>query len=189
MATILAGHFELQDEVKRARSELVDAGFPEDHICGFFVSQAGQHNRTPLGGDHLVSPGAKETGRGVLAGEVTGGAVGAALGAATAPVTGPLGVLVGGAVGAHVGSLYSFHRMKEPGEPEQHTDGDPRTNAEEPRHAGMMLAVEVEGQDEEDRALALLRRLGAQDIERAEGHIEDGDWSDFDPLRPAQPLH
>jgi hypothetical protein len=31
-----------------------------------------------------------------------------------------------------------------------------------------------------------LRRLGAHDIERAEGTWRDGDWVDFNPLAPAQ---
>jgi hypothetical protein len=87
---------------------------------------------------------------------------------------------VGGAVGAHVGSLYSFNRMKERGEAEQHA-GDEHGNEELVRRPGMMLAVEVHSPSEEDAAMNLLRRLGAHHIERADGHIESGDWIDFDP--------
>lgn len=183
MSTILAGHFQLQDEVQRAREELVRAGFAADKISGFFLSQPGQHNLTPLGGDQLLSAGAKETPVGVLEGEVTGGAVGAAIGAATIPLTGVLGPVVGGLVGAHVGSLYAFHKMKEHGEPEAGSD---RENELEPRPAGMLVAVAVAGADEENRALEVLRRLGAHHIERAEGTIADGDWTDFDPLSMPQ---
>jgi hypothetical protein len=100
--------------------------------------------------------------------------VGAALGAATIPVTGPLGPVLGGLVGAHVGSLYSFSEMKEKGE-----SGPP------PRQAGMMVAVAVEGADEQ-RAIELMRQQGAQQVERAEGIIEQGDWKDFDPLSAPQ---
>lgn len=177
MATILAGHFQLQDEVQRAREELVRAGFSEDRITGFYLSQPGQHDRTPLGGDYITSPGAKESPIGVVEGEVTGGAVGAAVGAATMPVTGPLGPVVGGLVGAHVGSLYSFHKMKEHGEHEEGGDGNER----EGRPSGMLVAVAVESGNEA-AALDVLRRMGAHHIERAEGTIRDGDWVDFDPL-------
>lgn len=182
MSTILAGHFQLQDEIQRAREELVRAGFPDERISAFYLNQPGQHNLTPIGGDHLISPGAKETTVGVVEGEVTGGAVGAAIGAATIPVTGVLGPVVGGLVGAHVGSLYSFHKMKEKGE---HEKGD-HENELEVRPAGMLIAVACATGADEDKALELLRRLGAHHIEKAQGTIEGGDWTDFDPLSPPQ---
>lgn len=185
MSTILAGHFQLQNEIQHARAELVNAGFPEDQISAFYLSQPGQHDRTPLGGDYIVSPGAKESPIGVVEGEVTGGAVGAAIGAATMPVTGPIGPVVGGLVGAHVGSLYSFHKMKEHGE---HEEGGGDANEREPRPAGMLIAVAVDSGDE-SRALDILRRLGAHHIEKAEGTIRDGDWTDFDPLSWPQMVH
>jgi hypothetical protein len=189
MSIILAGRFQLQDEVHHAREELISAGFPDDHISGFYVNQPGQHDLTPIGGDNITSPGAKESPSGVLAGEATGAAVGAVVGAATMPLTGPAGPIVGGLVGAHVGSLYSFSHMKEKGEGEAHEDAGERTNAETPRHAGMLLAVAVDGPNEEEKAVELLRRLGAHHIERAEGHIENGDWTDFDPLSPPHVIH
>ena len=177
MSTIVAGHFQLQDEVERARSALVEAGFPEDRICGFFNNQPGQHNLSPIGGDHIdESPGAKETPEGVMAGAATGGAVGAAIGAATVPLTGPAGPIVGGLVGAHVGSLFSFSKMKDKGEGEQGGE-----NAAEPRKPGMVVAVALPDPSDEARALDVLRQLGAHHIERAEGRVEDGDWVDFDP--------
>jgi hypothetical protein len=177
MSTIIAGHFQLQDEVDLARNALAGAGFPEDRISSFFVNQPGQHDLTPIGGDHLQSPGAKETPIGVLEGTAAGGAIGLALGAATSVVTGPVGPIVGGLVGAHVGSLYSFHKMKESGESE--TGGE---NAAEPRKPGMLLAVALDDPAQEGRVLELLRGLGANHIERAEGSIVGGDWVDFDPL-------
>jgi hypothetical protein len=178
MSTIIAGHFQLQDEVDRAHRELVRVGFPAERISGFYVNQPGQHDMTPIGGDHVKeSPGAKETPEGLVAGAATGGAVGAAIGAVTAPVTGPVGPVVGGLVGAHVGSLFSFSKMKEAGEREEGGQ-----NAVEPRKAGMLIAVALTGPADEGRAVELLRTLGANHIERAEGSIEDGDWIDFDPL-------
>ena len=91
MSTIVAGHFQLQDQVAHARDELIQAGFPEGRISAFFLNQPGQHDMTAIGGDHMLSPGAHESPNNVVKGAATGGAVGAAIGLATAPVTGPLG--------------------------------------------------------------------------------------------------
>jgi hypothetical protein len=177
MSTIIAGHFQLQDEIDQARNELVGAGFADNRISAFFVNQPGQHDMTPIGGDHLQSAGAKETPLGVLEGTAAGGAVGLAIGAATSLVTGPVGPIVGGLVGAHVGSLYSFHKMKEGGEAEEGGE-----NQAEPRKPGMLIAVAIDDAAQENRVLEVLRDLGAHHIERAEGSVVDGDWVDFDPL-------
>ncbi|MBQ5948388.1 hypothetical protein [Massilia sp. ST3] len=177
MSTIIAGHVQLQEDVERARRALIDAGFDADRISGFYVSQPGQHDTTPLGGDNILSPGAKETPEGVVKGVATGGAVGLAIGAATAPLTGPLGPIVGGLVGGHVGSLFSFSKMKEAGEAEKGGDGE---NAIPPRLTGMLVAVAFDDTGLEGKAVDILRQLGAERIERAKGNIVDGDWADFD---------
>lgn len=179
MSTIIAGHFQLQDEIDQARQALADAGFTPERISAFYLTEAGQHNESPLGGDHITSPGAKETPEGVVQGAAAGGAVGAALGAATAPLTGPVGPIVGGLVGAHVGSLFSFSKMKDRGEHESGEAGG--ENMREPRQAGMLIAVAFDEASEEARAVQVLRTLGAQQIERALGNIVAGDWTDFDP--------
>ena len=180
MSIIIAGHFQLQDEVDQARCALLDAGFRVDRISTFFVNQPGQHDMTPLGGDHLQSASAKETPLGVVEGVSVGGMVGVAVGAATSVVTGPAGPIVGGLVGAHVGSLFSFSKMKGKGESEEGGE-----NQAVPRPAGMLLAVAIDddgGESDEARALEVLRKLGAHHLERAEGSIVDRDWVDFDPL-------
>ncbi len=176
MSMIIAGHFQLQEEIDRAREELMGAGFPEQSISAFFVNQPGQHDMTPIGGDHLQSGGAKETPIGVLEGTAAGGVVGVALGAATSIVTGPVGPIVGGLVGAHVGSLYSLAKMKEGDEDEEGGENV------EPRKPGMLVAVAIDDPAREARALEVLRDLGAHHIERGDGSIVDGDWVDFDPL-------
>ena len=176
MTTIIAGHFQLQEQVDGARQALQEAGYANDRISAFYVNQPGQHDMHALGGDRTLSPGAKDSPEGLAKGAATGGAIGAAIGAATVPLTGPAGPVVGGLVGAHVGSLYSFSHMKEKGEPEQGGE-----NAITPRKSGMLIAVALPDGDEE-RAVQLLRKLGANDIERAEGTITGGDWKDFDPL-------
>ena len=178
MSTIVAGHFQLQDQVDQAKSELMRAGFSGDRISAFYLNQPGQHDMTPIGGDNVISPGAKESPEGVIEGAATGGAVGAAIGLVTSVVTGPVGPIVGGLVGAHVGSLYGLTKMKDAGEGEEGGDG---RNRMEPRKAGMLVAVALDGPDDEGRALEVLRRLGSDHIERASGTIANGDWTDFDP--------
>jgi hypothetical protein len=176
MSQIIAGHLQLQDEIEEVRSDLLAAGFPADRISSFYVNPPGQHDMYELGGDHDKSPGAKESGEGLAQGAGTGAAVGAVVGAASTPVTGPLGPVLGGLVGAHLGSLFSFSKLKEAGEPE-----DGGHNRQRPRKAGMMIAVSVENAAEEERVLGLLERHGAHDIERAQGEIRNGDWRDFNP--------
>lgn len=184
MSTIVAGHFQLQDEAEQARQELVRAGFSEDHISAFYLNQPGQHDMTPIGGDRDMSPGAKETPVGVAQGAATGGAIGVAIGAVTSIATGPAGPIVGGLVGAHVGSLFSLSKMKEAGEGE--AGGG---NVVEPRKAGMLVAVALDQPDQEARALEVLRQLGSHHIERADGTIVNGDWTDFDPLSLPKLIH
>lgn len=184
MSIIIAGHFQTQDEADAASSALAQAGFNQGRVSTFYLSQAGQHDMTPIGGDNQLSPGAKETPSGVIQGGATGGAVGAVVGAATSPVTGPLGPIVGGLVGAHVGSLFSFTKMKDAGEGEQ----GGRAPVEQ-RMAGMLVAVAFDDAGDESRAADVLRRLGAVQIERARGNIANGDWADFDPSIPPEIVH
>jgi hypothetical protein len=187
MSTIIAGHFQLQDEVDRAREELLGAGFAQDRISGFYLNQPGQHNESAIGGDHITSPGAKETPEGLAQGAAAGGAVGVAVGAATSMVTGPVGPIIGGLVGAHVGSLFSFSKMKDRGEHEEGEAG--AENMREPRKAGMLIAVAFDDPAQDARAVDILRRLGARQIERAQGNIVAGDWADFDPNSMPDMVH
>lgn len=185
MSIIIAGHFQLQDEIAEARIGLLGAGFAAERISAFYVNPPGQHDMYELGGDHDKSPGAKDSDEGVVQGGAAGAVVGAAIGSATIPATGPLGPAIGALVGAHVGSLYSFAKLREAGEPEEGGQ-----NQVAPRKSGMMIAVAVVDADQERRALEVLRRRGARDLERAEGTISGGDWRDFNPNAlpvPVQP--
>lgn len=177
--TIIAGRFEQQAAAADTVEEFVRAGFVSERIASFYVNPRGQHDAYPMGGDHERSPGAKETGTGTALGAAAGGAIGVA----AAPVLGPVGVVTGGLVGAHIGGLVGgMSKMKEHGE-----TGDNEEEAENAaplRRSGMMVAVAVEGGDQEARAINLFRSLGAADIERAQGTIAEGDWTDFNPVEP-----
>jgi hypothetical protein len=179
MSHIIAGHFQTQDEIAGARAALQNAGFGAEDISAFYANPQGQHDVHPLGGDHDDSPGAKESSEGVVQGGSAGAVAGAVAGSAAIPVAGPLGPVVGALVGAHVGSLFSLSKMKDAGEPEEGREGD--ENMVPPRKSGMMIAVAVADDGQAQRALELLRGLGATALERAEGTISAGDWRDFDP--------
>lgn len=176
MSTIIAGRFDEQTEVDAAVAALRKAGFPAHHISAFYVTPAGQHARYAIGGDHDKSTGAHESAQGTAAGTTTGGLVGAAIGAATTPLTGPIGAITGGLVGAHVGNLVgALGKMKDDDSPE---------DAPAIRHAGLMVAVSTPNEQCEQRAIAVLRDHGAQELESGSGHIVRGDWEDFDPSAP-----
>ena len=175
-STIIAGRFQQQSEAEDTVNELLRAGFARDAIATFYVNPPGQHDAYPIGGDRMESPGADDSGKGVAA----GAAIGAAAGAAAAPFLGPVGAVTGGLLGAHVGGLVgSMSQMKE------RDDSGAPLNARDPqaqRQAGMMVAVAVGDEAQEERAIHVLRAAGAADIERAQGTIANGDWSDFNPL-------
>lgn len=176
MSNIIAGRFDQQAMVEEARAEFLRAGFAEEQVTSFYVNPPGQHDLTPIGGDEVESHGAGHSRHGIGRGGLTGGAVGAAVGATSIPVLGPVGPIVGALVGAHVGDLAgSLSEMDD--------DGN-SSNTLPYRRAGMMLAVLAPDPDAEDRAIRLLHALHAQDIERAEGTIANGDWEDFNPLQP-----
>ncbi len=178
MSNIIAGRFDQQTLAEQARDEILRAGFSEDKVTTFYVNPPGQHDLYRIGGDEDESAGAEHSERGLAKGGITGGMVGGALGAATFPIFGPVGPLAGAFVGAHLGNLAgSLNEMADDGQAaEDH--GLPY------RRAGMMLAVRADNPEDENRAITLLRSLHAQDIERAEGTIANGDWEDFDPLTP-----
>jgi hypothetical protein len=171
MTIIIAGRFEQQDEAQQAVVAVQSAGFASDRVTSFYVNPPGQHDLYPVGGDRDKSPGAENSDKGSAEGIGAGGAVGAAIGVAASPVIGPVGALTGALVGAHIGSLMgSLSRTDEAG------------NIPDIRHSGLLVAVAVDNRDEESRATDALRAAGGNDLERASGHIVDGDWTDFDPL-------
>lgn len=181
MTQIIAGHFQLQEQAQHAIHQLIDAGFSEDKICSFYLNPPGQHDLFSIGGDRDKSPGAKESGDSMKRGAATGGVIGTAAGAAGMVAAGPIAPVVGGFVGAHIGSLVgTLSGMKESGESEQGEHGAERAIPQ--RRSGMIVAVSTEQAPVDENAVDILRSVGADQIERADGTIANGNWEDFDPL-------
>lgn len=182
---IIAGNFENGTQATEAVQELVHGGVPPGEVCVFFLNPPGQHATYPVGGDRAESPGARQSDTGAIKGAAIGGAAGLAAGAAAAAATaalGPIAVLAGLGVGAYTGSLAGA--LSESGKGPEREAGEPRKP--EPRRAGMVVAVRISEQAPEDRAIDVLRRHGARDIERAQGTWRNGKWEDFDPLSAPQ---
>ncbi|AEK60140.1 membrane protein [Collimonas fungivorans] len=176
MSSIIFGRFQLQDDVHYAVSKLVQAGYPREAICSFYLNPAGQHDIYPIGGDRDKSPGAEKTDTGLAAGAAVGAGMGAGVGAAVVPVIGPV---LGSLVGAHLGGLVGSLDATKDSRGKDAKDNDSR---QEIRKSGMRVAVAVADDRQESAATALLKALGATDMERGNGTIADGDWRDFDPL-------
>lgn len=155
MATIIAGSLQLHTQAENAVKQLVNAGFSPDKVTSFFVNPPGQHALYPIGGDEY-SDTAKNSGKGTPFVEITETLLGV------------------------------MHHKK----PSDHANDDEesknsalRSDQTIPlRRAGMLVAVEVADQTLQDKAVTLLTQLGANNIEKAEGEIIDGEWHNFDPL-------
>lgn len=186
MKTLIVGHYDLQDEAEIAARDMVRAGFAVNETSLFYLNPQGQHALHPVGGDEDESPGTHEAQSGAARGAAGGAGAGALIGAATIPVLGPAGPLLGAAVGAYTGSLVgALNNMEEP--PRTRAD-TPRNNATsdaefEARKSGYLLAVAVNTPTERKYAIEILGER-AQLLEETEGNLQNGEWTDFDPLAP-----
>jgi len=180
MANIVAGRFEQQTDADAAIAELMRQGFARDQVTSFFVNPPGEHAKFLIGGDREASPGAESAGTGAIAGAAVGGAVGAGLGLAATPVMGPVAVPTTAGVGALVGALAgALGKMEDAPADRPYAEPPP-----EVRHAGIVVAAHVPESEQRSSALEVLQASGAKDIETAEGHWRDGQWTDFDPVAP-----
>jgi hypothetical protein len=115
---------------------------------------------------------------GAVLGALAGGALGFLLAWLVADNYRAAALLFGAALGAYVGSfLGTMNRVR----------GGRRSEASiqhpvEPK-GGRMIAVKADRPGADQRALKVLRELGARDVGRAEGDWRDG-WKDFDPRAP-----
>jgi hypothetical protein len=205
MSRIVAGRFKEPAGAEAVLRALPDQGFQSSEFQMFFVTPPGQHATFPVGGDAFSDEGARKGGSGAALGALSGAGVGLLLGVIAylivenfdVAVLWPgligrkdgdsgvgLGLLVVAlvAVGAYVGSLIgAMSKMR--------SGSLSRATAEHPveRPSGLMVAINVDRQGTEPRAIQTLQRYGARDIERTEGEWKGGDWKDFDPRIPAPP--
>ena len=178
MTTIIAGGFDVYSKTQAALQRLRDAGIAEDNICEFRVNPAGEHDQTPIGGDRMKSPGAKDAEEGAGKGVGIGAVAGAAAGIALTPLLGPAGIVAGAGVGGYTGSLVgAMNETKKEGRPDH----------EDVRPAEAMVAVNVDAAGvSADEVVRIFEECGAQQIEQAQGTWIDGEWADFDPVSRPQ---
>lgn len=187
METLIVGRYSQFTEAENASRDLLRAGFLARDMSLFYLNPQGQHALYPVGGDEDESAGTHEARSGAVRGVVGGVGAGTLIGVATMPVLGPAGPLLGAAVGAYTGSLVGALNNME--EPDAHADpardsNEPAADTQ-PRKAGVMLAVAVATPAERDYAIEILGAR-AQQVEEAEGVLQNGEWVDFDPLAPCK---
>ena len=175
MATIIAAGFETYVEAQDALARLQQAGVNSEYLCEFRVNPPGMHDETPVGGDRDESPGAQHVDSGATKGAAVGAVVGTAAGVAITPFLGPAGIVAGAGVGAYTGSLLGG--MKEG------VDETPQPDHTILRPAEALIAVNLDGAGvPEDAVVRAFEEAGAWQIERSDGHWENGEWADFNPL-------
>jgi hypothetical protein len=195
MTPIIAGRFEQEAQAEAAVAALRHGGFDAADVTLFFVNPAGQHATYLIGGDRDASPGAKHAHGGALKGAAVGTAVGVGVGLAASPLMGPVAVVAEAGAGAYAGSLVgALGEMEEKpaaAKPDEHvvepaaTVAAPReTDNASVRSSGIFVAVRAVEFAKRVAAVNVLRAKGAQDIERADGTWQGGQWIDFDPLKP-----
>lgn len=188
MATIIAGRVETQQRADDLMAKLQSQGVGAGDMQAFYVNPPGQHGTYPIGGDVYADTGMQETSvgqaSGIAAGAAAGLAAGAIAGAAIPPLAPVLAVAMAG-VGAYAGSMAgAMAATRTPEEEKRETETTtPDEDAYDTRRGGMMLAVRV-GAANENMVLDVLQAAAVEDIERAEGDWQDGEWVDFDPLQP-----
>lgn len=192
MAMIIAAKTGTQEAGDAIVEALASQGVPRDHMQVFYVNPPGQHDLTPIGGDMAADSGAEGAAGTQAAGVAAGAAVGAAVGAVVGvalPLIAPAAIAGLSGVGAHVGGLVGVVNGTRDGEDEKLETDSPRAGEEarDMRRGGMMIAVKVDtARISRDAVVDTLHRMGAHDLEQADGHWQDGDWADFDPRQPPQ---
>lgn len=197
MTTLIAGRFSQQEQAEHASTQLLQMGFSARDMSLFYVNPQGQHDIHPVGGDEDESPGTHHASSGAVVGAAGGVGVGAVVGAVTLPVLGPAGPLLGAAVGAYTGSLVgALKTMKKHEEHSEQVEmveesnvgpDDEKVEDAHPRKAGVLLAVAVATPEQRANAIEVLGAT-ALEVEEAEGELQNGQWTDFDPRMPITPV-
>ncbi|MGH6611497.1 MAG: hypothetical protein ACRECQ_14705, partial [Burkholderiaceae bacterium] len=146
----------------------------------------------PIGGDVDADTGTEEASTGQAAGIATGAAAGLAAGAiagAAIPPLAPILAVALAGVGAHVGGMAGALASTRPAH-EEKKETETRTPDEDAAHmrrGGMTLAVRVDPATEK-AVIDVMNAAAVEDMERAEGDWQDGQWVDFDPLKPVRKI-
>ncbi len=183
---IIAGRFDSFAKAETTAGRLRAQGLAQEDVSVFYVNPPGQHATYPIGGDTAVDPGARRSGFGAMTGVLLGATAGAILAAvaikllAVSPPASLFVLVFAVGIGAYVGSLVGALSLTRVGRAESRGGRAPV------RNAGVLLAAHVES-DNAGLVCELLRKGGARDIERAQGHWREGRWADFDPLAPPVP--
>jgi hypothetical protein len=178
MSRIIAGRFDATVDADAALERLRREGFGGDEVDSFYVSPPGQHDMTPVGGDVHSSAGSRFAWVGAILGAVAGGALGLLIAWLVADNYRGAALLFGAALGAYVGSFLGAMNKVRGGRKAEASVRHPV----EPK-AGRMIAVKADRPGADQRAVKVLRELGARDVGRAEGDWRNG-WKDFDPRAP-----
>ena len=178
MAKIIAGRFDATIDADAALERLEHEGFAREEVDSFYVAPAGQHDYNPWGGDSFSGEGSRRAGRGAIVAAVAGALIGGFIAWLVASNWVIASVLFGAGLGAYVGSFLGTMKKLRGGRKSQASVEHPV----EPK-GGRMIAVKADRPGTDQRALKVLRELGARDIGRAEGDWRNG-WKDFDPRAP-----
>jgi hypothetical protein len=173
MTTIIAGGFDTYSKTQAALQRLRAAGVADDNLCEFRVNPPGEHDQTPIGGDHHKSDGAKHAEDGATKGAAIGAALGTAAGIAVSPLLGPAGIVAGAGVGGYTGSLVGSLNAE---------SNEVQPDLTDLRPAEALVAVKLDDTISREEVIRIFEECGAQQVEDAEGLWADGEWKDFDPV-------
>ncbi|WP_345817139.1 hypothetical protein AAGS40_24990 (plasmid) [Paraburkholderia sp. PREW-6R] len=186
MSLIIAGRFNTFEKAEGASRRLQAVGFTKEDLSIVYVTEHGQHARTPIGGDAMTDHGSKEApkgaGKGVFVGLLLGAGVGVAIRFGLHASWFAIPIATG--VGAYLGSLSGAMSHTKGSKPESQTSLD---NFENARQSGVLIAVHA-GPETADTAVATLKECDAMDIEHASGLWQQGAWADFDPTKAREPV-
>jgi hypothetical protein len=180
MSKIVAGRFDSTLDADAALAALAREGFTNGDVDSFYVGPPGQHAMTPVGGDAPhASAGSRQAGVAAAIGAVIGALVGLAAGWVLQLEQNGITWILSAGLGAYIGSFAGAMSRVRGGRRREATVEHPV----EPL-GGRMIAVNVDRDGSEARAVAILRQHRARNVGRAEGVWRDGAWRDFDPRAP-----
>lgn len=187
MSLIIAARFTTFDAANIAAERLMQAGVHEDALHVFYVNPPGAHDSYHLGGDQAADPGTRRASGGALGTATVLGALGAIVGGVIVATFADsvIPIVAGAGVGAYIGSLAGAMRRMD-SRRDRVQEPHRTVEAQEGRPAGVMLAVNTDGEHAQEVA-SMLAAAGGHQVERAQGRWRGGKWEDFDPLAPPVP--